>query len=153
MSVQTLDTDGARATLADVATVIDMGICPPGMTGDMRAALEMLPADERRRWERKYRVPLRKAIYQTRSRSTAHYAATLDRAAGPLHDAGLVDDDYRDRETGRKVKSLIGELARLHWVSDDALVGSYHNLRDEPLDVVKKVIRQHNQRVQTLDAS
>ena len=52
-------------------------------------------------------------------------------------------DTYRDAATGRKVKSLLGELGRLHWGDDPThLIASYRNLHALPLVEVNRIIRE-----------
>jgi hypothetical protein len=142
-----------REFLAPLEKMLDQGgLNSEGAETLVKLAKEFLPADEFRRWMRGRRARLNMALHgrdgHFAGRSTAYYLNRTYRAGKVLHDAGLVDMDrgFRDRETGRKVKTLVGELARLNFVDDDALINSYRNLRDAPLDEVKAVVRQNNPR-------
>ena len=86
----------------------------------------------------------------SRARSSAYEWTRGARVSQVLHEAGLVDAAYRDCETGRRVKTLIGELGRVDWnLRDhpgdrDALIASYRVLRDAPLDDIKASVHAHN---------
>ena len=86
----------------------------------------------------------------SRARSSAYEWSRGARVSQVLYRAGLVDAAYRDRETGRRVKTLIRELGRVDWnLRDhpgdrDALISSYLVLRDAPLDDIKASIHAHN---------
>jgi hypothetical protein len=67
---------------------------------------------------------------------------------GALVNAGLVDEYLRDRETGRKVGTILRELARLPWgpiphnpIAVDNLARAYRELRSLPIQNVKEIIR------------
>lgn len=153
MTVQGLGPNDAREFLQPFERMLHENSLRPESVQVVLDAVGMLPEAERARWVRGHKVALMKALYETTSKSTAYYLNRLDRTALVLHEAGLIDMDngHRDRETGRKVKSLVGELSRLDWSDDEALIRSYRNLRDQSLDVVKDAVRAHNPRVQSLD--
>ena len=87
----------------------------------------------------------------SRARSSAYEWSRGARVSQVLYRAGLVDAAYRDRETGRRVKTLIRELGRVDWNRNhpgdrDALIASYYNLRDAPIDDIKASVQAFNNR-------
>ncbi|MBI4494167.1 MAG: hypothetical protein HY690_15370 [Chloroflexi bacterium] len=65
------------------------------------------------------------------------------------HDAGLIDvnDDFRDRETGRRMKTVFRELGRLKWDLARAdwqawLAENWPHLRTADLATVKAWVRE-----------
>lgn len=75
------------------------------------------------------------------------YVRSLTLAAA-LDERGILGDDWRDRETGRKVRTIIYEVSRmvpgaLTFVRDaereQEMVDLYGLLRDKPLAEVRRV--------------
>jgi len=95
-------------------------------------ALKYLPGDERRRWLRGRRAALQVAMHGgTVARSTAYYLARVEPISGSLVEVGLITDTepVRDVRSGRKVKSLLGELARLRYRDEADLAAVYEPAR------------------------
>lgn len=67
-------------------------------------------------------------------------------AMAALYRAGLVDDGGRDTETRRKVGTIVAEVARIVGPVDqdepEEVIGVYRELRDRPLDEVRRISRQ-----------
>ncbi len=65
----------------------------------------------------------------------------------------MIDGHLRDRETSRKIGTILRELARLEWgdvTSDDQaaahLPHQYREIRDLPISQIKEVVRIANDR-------
>ncbi len=97
------------------------------------------------------RLELYRQLWPEYSRSSLYEWMRASSVAVALIDAGLLDDRLRDRQTGRRVKTLIRELGRLRYESDADAVSIYVAARDEQLDRVKLMVRLLKSSVQTLD--
>jgi hypothetical protein len=141
-----LTPDDAKGFLAPFAAMLDENTLPGGVVPIMLKALNCLPDDERRRWLHGRRAALQIATHGgTVARSTAYYLTRLESVQYRLVEAGLVTNTEppRDARSGRKVKTLVGELARLDYQDDTNLAGVYEQLRNEPLPVVRAIITKY----------
>ena len=112
--------------------------------------LKCLPFDEAAAWVREHKLELLRLDIGDPSAARSNVyelwrARKLFAALGDLVDA---DNGYRDRETGRKVKTILRELSRLEFgdpVNDEGdrqnLIEVYKEVRDLPIDEVKSIVR------------
>jgi hypothetical protein len=80
------------------------------------------------------------------ARSRVYASSHALSLSAELHRRGIIDDHgSRDVETGRKVRTIVQQVARLASAEPDeaeksALVDTYLTLRDKPLPQVKQII-------------
>jgi hypothetical protein len=145
-----LDADNIREMIKPMEAMLEQGNLSKEGLDALLHFVESLPEEEREQWMTDHKLSVLKLTFATGARSTAYYELRISRVLIPLADAGLVVEDaygvLRDAESGRKVKTLIGELARLDWAADEFLIESYKNLRVLPLDEIKSIIKIENRR-------
>jgi hypothetical protein len=100
--------------------------------------------------------PMLQQLYPEMARSTLYEWKRALPLIKVIVTAGLLDEWLRDRETGRKASTILREMGRLTFTSDDDVIDVYRALRTEPIADVRSLVKMLNVQaklsVQSLDA-